>query len=207
MDWIKIKTSHILHEYDDLTDSQYVAWVKLMALTAFLERLPTREQMIGVTTIRTLVTLEAKLKKHSRTLEEILMKVFEDVNHVAEKRAKWRMKYGKNKKLSGELPRELPREHSGELSGKEGEGEGEGEGDIAAFNTPDRYRDKHIILQDCNRLFGVIATPESVKAYLKKLPTAMWWVVDNFLKKRFPATEPPTSYQIAEKELLHELQA
>jgi hypothetical protein len=86
MDWIKVKTNHILYEYNDLRDSEFVAWIKIMALTAVLEHEPTREQMLQYVNYQTLDSLSRKLHDHSIDLSSILHKVLMDVSYVAHRR-------------------------------------------------------------------------------------------------------------------------
>jgi hypothetical protein len=94
MDWIKVKTVHILDEYTDLSDAEFRAWIKIMALTARLEHEPTQGQIIEKRIHpRTLSSLEEKLKTHRTSVELILNKVREDVEKVLKDR-----EYSKNKK-------------------------------------------------------------------------------------------------------------
>jgi len=86
MDWIKVKTNHVLYEYNDLRDSEFSAWIKIMALTAQLEHLPTREQMIQYVHYKTLDSLQHKLNTHSIDLQYILNKVLIDVQYVSNRR-------------------------------------------------------------------------------------------------------------------------
>jgi hypothetical protein len=86
MDWIKVKTNHILHEYTDLKDSEFAAWIKIMALTATLEREPTREQILKHVNYQTLDSLSRRLHEHSIDLPYILHKVLIDVSYVAHRR-------------------------------------------------------------------------------------------------------------------------
>jgi len=92
MDWIKVKTNHALYEYNDLKDSEYRAWIKIMALTAQLEHEPTREQMLKQVNYQTLESLSRKLHGHSIDLSSILHKVLIDVAEVAHKREYWKNK-------------------------------------------------------------------------------------------------------------------
>jgi hypothetical protein len=86
MDWIKVKTNHILYEYNDLRDTEFVAWIKIMALTAVLEHEPTREQMLQYVNYQTLDSLSRKLHDHSTDLPSILHKVLMDVSWVSHRR-------------------------------------------------------------------------------------------------------------------------
>lgn len=82
MDWIKVKTGHILFEYTDLSDSEFRAWIKLMAMVSNLEHEPTREQMLRQCHHKTLDSLQEKLKRRSITLQDIFKKVLIDVQRV-----------------------------------------------------------------------------------------------------------------------------
>jgi len=91
MDWIKVLTKHIIYEYRDLRDSEFAAWVKIMALTAHLEHIPSRKQMLGVANYQTIDSLERKLKTHYHDgnpidLPYVLHKVLIDVSYVSHRR-------------------------------------------------------------------------------------------------------------------------
>jgi hypothetical protein len=86
MDWIKVLTKHILFEYSDLKDSEFTAWVKIMALAAYLEKEPTREQMLKYVHYKTLDSLQCKLNERSIDLQYIINKVLIDVQYVANRR-------------------------------------------------------------------------------------------------------------------------
>ncbi len=86
MDWIKVKTNHVLYEYNDLKDSEFQAWIKIMALTAQLEHEPTRKQILKHVNYQTLDSLSRKLHDHSIDLSSILHKVLIDVAYVAHRR-------------------------------------------------------------------------------------------------------------------------
>ena len=86
MDWIKVLNRHILFEYNDLRDSEFAAWIKIMALTAELEHLPTREQMLKYVHYKTLDSLQDKLNKHSIDLQYVLNKVLIDAQYVSNRR-------------------------------------------------------------------------------------------------------------------------
>jgi hypothetical protein len=86
MDWIKVLNKHILYEYNDLKDSEFAAWIKIMALTAHLEHEPTRKQILSHVNYQTLESLSRKLHDHSIDLSYILHKVLIDVAYVAHRR-------------------------------------------------------------------------------------------------------------------------
>lgn len=108
MDWVKIKVKHIL--FSDLEPTQIGTLVSLQALTAAIERIPTRKEMTKHVHHRQLKSLENALvriakesqelvkddsydvqelvKDSSRSLQDILKKVLRDVQEVHEKRVK-----------------------------------------------------------------------------------------------------------------------
>jgi hypothetical protein len=86
MDWIKVLNKHILFEYSDLKDSEFVAWIKIMALAASLEKEPSREQMLKHVHYKTLDSLQYKLNTRSIDLQYIVNKVLIDVQYVVERR-------------------------------------------------------------------------------------------------------------------------
>ena len=83
MDWIKVKVKHALAEYSDLTSVEYAAWIKIMALTAFLEAIPSEKQILQIIHKSTSNSLQTKLKSHSNSLQTILKKVLEDVDYAS----------------------------------------------------------------------------------------------------------------------------
>ena len=107
MDWIKVLNRHTIFEYTDLSDSEFVAWIKIMSLTALMEKEPTREQMLKYTHHKTLTSLQDKLKTHSTTLQDVLMKVLIDAQEVVIRRERWKEKKKKlradSKNVSGDV--------------------------------------------------------------------------------------------------------
>jgi len=92
MDWIKVKTSHALYEYADLSDAQFRAWIKAMCLVAVMEKIPNEEDLARQINSRTLKSLREKLALHRTPLELILKKVLEDVEYTINLKAKNRSK-------------------------------------------------------------------------------------------------------------------
>ena len=90
MNWIKVLNRHILAEYSDLKDTEFTAWIKVMALTAELEHIPSQEQMLKFVHYKTLESLRNKLNKHSIDLQYILNKVLIDVQCVSNRRMAWK---------------------------------------------------------------------------------------------------------------------
>lgn len=108
MDWVKIKVKHVL--FSDLEPAQIGTLVSLQALTAAIERIPTRKEMTKHVHHRQLKSLEDALeriakesqdlvkddsydvqelvKDSSRNLQDILKKVLRDVREVHDKRVK-----------------------------------------------------------------------------------------------------------------------
>lgn len=87
MDWIKVKANHLLIEYSDLTDKEFIAWLKIMALTAILEHAPTDSQILKHVHYKTLRNLQEKLNTRPTNLQDIVNKVLIDVQEVISKRA------------------------------------------------------------------------------------------------------------------------
>ena len=108
MDFIKVLNRHTIFEYTDLSDSEFTAWIKIMSLTAYLEKEPTREQMLKHVHHKTLSGLQDKLKKHSTTLQDILKKVLSDVQEVVKRRESWKQKQKQKRErafnVSGDVP-------------------------------------------------------------------------------------------------------
>ena len=99
MDWIKIRKQHILNT--TMTDRQVGALVIIQLLTAHLERIPTREEMIKQVHYKTLTSLQDYLNRHSTDLQHVLNKVLIDVQGVVNKRsmgAQRQRKYTEGKK-------------------------------------------------------------------------------------------------------------
>ena len=90
MKWTKIKTVHALYEYGDLTAYEFRAWIKIMCLTAVLEKEPTEAQILSVVRKNTLISLQNKLKTHSISIQNIVEKILEDVDSNQDKRQKSR---------------------------------------------------------------------------------------------------------------------
>jgi hypothetical protein len=102
MDWIKVLNKHILAEYSDLKDSEFAAWIKIMALTAELEHEPTRAQILKHVHYKTLTSLQDKLNTHSIDLQYIVNKVLIDVQYTVNKKREWKensQQYRERKRL------------------------------------------------------------------------------------------------------------
>jgi hypothetical protein len=90
--WIKVKTVHVLDEYNDLTDKEFRAWIKLMALTCRLEHIPTNQQMTDKVHYKTIESLNDTLMTHQTTLNDILNEVLKDVQGMLENRERQKQK-------------------------------------------------------------------------------------------------------------------
>ena len=97
MDWTKVKTSHVLSECRKFSDKEFRAWVEILALTASLERIPDRDEILQYVHHKTLTSLQERLKKAAReaqesgkkgprSLEDMLVKVLEDVDKTNRKK-------------------------------------------------------------------------------------------------------------------------
>jgi hypothetical protein len=103
MDWIKVLNRHILFEYTDLTPNEFQAWIKLMALCAYLEHEPTKQQILKEVHHATLKSLDDKLMKHSTTLHDVFMKVLCDVHDVVMARESSKQRMREYRKLKSSV--------------------------------------------------------------------------------------------------------
>lgn len=87
MDWIKIKTQHVL--FSGLTPSEKGMLVMIQALAAHLERLPTEKEIIALPGLsrKAVGKLSESLRNINADLSEVLRKVIEDVSEVHRKRS------------------------------------------------------------------------------------------------------------------------
>jgi hypothetical protein len=92
MDWIKVLNRHVMFEYNDLSDSEFRAWIKIMSLSAFMEAMPTHDQIVKHVHHKTLTSLQDKLKTHSTTLQDVLKKVLIDAQGVVDRKKYWKDK-------------------------------------------------------------------------------------------------------------------
>jgi hypothetical protein len=107
MDWIKVKVSHVLYEYTDLSDSEFRAWIQIMCLAAIMEKAPSDDVILQHIHSKTLTSLQNKLNKHSTSLHSIVKKVLEDVEytqHLKEKNRSRIAEYRHKKALCNTLP-------------------------------------------------------------------------------------------------------
>lgn len=128
MDWIKIKVKHIL--FTDLEPDQIGTLVTIQALTAAMERIPTRKEITKHVHYKRLESIEKALKRvsieaqelvkdgstelqelvkdGSRELQSILNKVLKDVQEVHQKRLKGALKKRELRSKSQNVPRDIP---------------------------------------------------------------------------------------------------
>jgi len=85
IEWTKIKPKHFL--YNDFTLTERGALATILCLTAYLERIPSHQEMVKATHYKSLITLQQRLNSHSIALQDVLLKVLEDVSGVEHKRA------------------------------------------------------------------------------------------------------------------------
>jgi uncharacterized phage protein (TIGR02220 family) len=88
MDWYKSKVKYTL--YSEMSANEFMAYHKIMALTAQLEKIPSKEQMLKVCHYKTLESLQEKLNRESISLQEVLNKVSIDAQEVVNKRNYWK---------------------------------------------------------------------------------------------------------------------
>ena len=84
MEWTKIKPMHYI--VSDLTIIEHGALIRIIALTAHLERLPTPRETSRLVPQATCKALASKLQASCTPLASILDKVLEDVDGVKHKR-------------------------------------------------------------------------------------------------------------------------
>lgn len=82
MDWIKIKVSHIDYDFEGVDMRVCWGWIRVMSMTAALERIPTEQQIEARIGKKTLADLKIHLQTTGTTLDIVLAKVMEDVTHV-----------------------------------------------------------------------------------------------------------------------------
>jgi hypothetical protein len=129
MEWIKIKVKHIL--YVDLTCVQVGTLIKLQALTAGMERIPSKKEMMKHVHHKQLKSLEESLenikkesdksthsfsedvqdmvKECSRDLQGVLKEVLRDVQEVRKERLRTRARKEKSRSNNENVTRDVPR--------------------------------------------------------------------------------------------------
>ena len=82
MDWIKIKTHHML--FSELSMTERGMLVSIQSLTAHLERFPTEKEIAMLPGIgrKALATLSDSVRNTGATLSDIIHKVLEDVSEL-----------------------------------------------------------------------------------------------------------------------------
>lgn len=84
MEWTKIKTRHFL--FTSWTDRMTAGFVRLLCLTAHLERIPNDREMRSIIGPKSLESVSKVLRKSGKSLSQVLEKVLEDVDKVSRKR-------------------------------------------------------------------------------------------------------------------------
>lgn len=84
MEWTKIKPKHFL--FTDFKLNEHGALARLLCLTAYLERIPSTQEMVKATHYKTLIALQQRLNSHSIALQDVLNKVLEDSAKVEHKK-------------------------------------------------------------------------------------------------------------------------
>jgi len=95
MDWIKIYTKHFLNTKFTLLERG--AFLTLQLLTAQLERIPSREEMLEQVSDKQLKAIADRLQGQCTTLAEVLQKVCEDVARVLHRRCSDTAKHQKSR--------------------------------------------------------------------------------------------------------------
>lgn len=88
MDWFKVKVRYSL--FSNFTAKEGWAYIQLMALTATLEGIPTKKQMLQICSQIILDRIENVLKLEQNCLENVLKKVEKDTKNVQKTRDKWK---------------------------------------------------------------------------------------------------------------------
>lgn len=107
MDWIKIKTQHML--FSELSMAERGMLVSIQSLAAHLERFPTEKEIAMLPGMgrKALATLSDKLRNTDATLSDIVRKVLEDVADVKHKRGgdrdRKRMSRSKNQNVTRDI--------------------------------------------------------------------------------------------------------
>lgn len=84
MDWYKVKAAHTLH--DGMSARTFLAWHKIMALTAHLETMPTEAQILTVCGPKCYSSVVQFFLKCNSSVTQVLTKVLEDAVEVSSKR-------------------------------------------------------------------------------------------------------------------------
>jgi hypothetical protein len=103
MDWIKIKSKHLMNNGFTLLETGAI--VRLQILTAFLERIPTDSEMRAQVPDRLREAVARRLQGQRTTLGEVLHKVCEDVAEVLHKRSEATARKQKQRNVTRDTPR------------------------------------------------------------------------------------------------------
>ena len=106
MDWIKIKTQHVL--FSGLTPSEKGMLVMIQALAAHLERIPNEKEIIALPGLsrKAIGKLSESLRNINADLSEVLRKVIEDVSEVHRKREAEKLRKRNLRSKTQNVPRD-----------------------------------------------------------------------------------------------------
>lgn len=107
MKWYKARINHAL--YGEMTAKEFYGFHRIMALTAHLEKIPTKEQMHKVCHYKTLTSLQEKLNEDSTSLQEVLNKVLIDVQEVVNQKEYWKEKKRQQREKQSNVQETSPR--------------------------------------------------------------------------------------------------
>jgi hypothetical protein len=93
LDWFKIKVHHILNS--PYTDEELGRLIKIQALVASKERVPSNAELSTIIRLSTVDKLAKKLQSFGDNLQSIVNKVLEDVEKSAKNKGKTREKVAK----------------------------------------------------------------------------------------------------------------
>lgn len=102
MDWIKVRTAHVDYDFSGVEAEVGWAWIRMMSMTAAMERIPSEEHIKERIGAETYVKLCQVLKKNGVTPYKVLTKVLEDIRSYqrTKKQGRERMRIFR-KKLEG----------------------------------------------------------------------------------------------------------
>jgi hypothetical protein len=93
MDWIKIKTQHVL--FSGLTDEQVGVLIKFQCLVAHLEKHPSESEIKTVIKLKKFQKFLSFFEKNGENLQKISEKILEDVIKISKNREKSLERVGK----------------------------------------------------------------------------------------------------------------
>lgn len=108
MDWIKVKTQHVL--YEGFTPRIGWAWIKVMALTAQIEKMPTQQQIEQLVGINVSSMLHQHFIDRRSSVDQVLIKVLKDADDVIQKRNNWKQYKAQQREKSRNVHMEVQRD-------------------------------------------------------------------------------------------------